>query len=145
MMVNSSSLFISVKELQTSDMVIKIEKIINYFQIGTIKMYTVKQKEEESMRLLESVENLYSEDLFGIIDFLQVSSPKIELEAGEPETRIFVSDNYVSSEKKIIIAINDANLPIELPIKGLYYNFGSDFLKCISSQISFNQTLHLQC
>lgn len=57
--------------------------------------------------MLQSTNNLYNENNFGVIDYLEVSNTKIVFQAGSPSTRIILPNNYVGSQSKVIIAIND--------------------------------------
>lgn len=61
-MINRSSLYIESKSHRSDKMYIKIEKLINYFENGPYKIYTVKNRQDQvsSRRLLNSKTGIYS-------------------------------------------------------------------------------------
>lgn len=94
-------------------MTISIAKIINYIENGPLAIRSVKQKTEEekqaSLNILKSSYNseIYRSADYGILDLFQSDQSNIVFVPSSPSFRIIFPNNYVSSQEKTIIAIND--------------------------------------
>ena len=150
MLINSYSLFVEVGSYRSETMNLEIKNIINYFENSPFTIHTVKRKtaeEIESDGLLQSSysDEKYESQNYGILDLFESSQPISTFTPSKPQIRIILPDNYVSDKEKTIIAMNDDEIPAELPTGTLYYKFKSDDLGCVSSNLKYEKELRMKC
>lgn len=131
---------------------ITISNIINYLKSDVFTIITLKKKAYSTSSVnnydvhkLSSSPTIYNAADYGLTDMQVVQAASSNFIAYNAATRIIFPNNYASSGVKTIMAVNDYDIPSEMPISSLQYTFSSPQLNCNPQVIAFNKTISISC